>query len=201
MAINYDFYKLSGHFADEQAERLYVRTVENGTVGTAEIVQYIQSGSSLTEGDVLAALSALSSRIAAALRDGKGIYLEGIGHFSARIGGEVRRNADGRLWLKDAAVRTVGFRPDKRLMARLRDAEITSKGHRGDHSPQLADEELRAVADKLLAAQGYFTATEFRQAAGLTRTTAYRWLRQAEKDGLLTNSGTPHAKIFKHPNP
>ncbi len=196
MAIHYDFYEQTGHFADGE-ERLMVRTVANGTVGTEDIVKHIEKACTLTEGDVKAALSALAAQLTDTLAAGCNFYLEGFGYFSPRVGGEIRRNADGRLWLKDAAVRTVAFRPEKRLVKRLHGVEITSREHKGRHSRRWEADGLVEVARQLVAERGFFTPAQFGAASGLTRSSCYAWLRQAEEAGTIVNAGTPRAKIYK----
>jgi len=200
MAIHYDFYEQTGHFADGE-ERLMVRTVTPDTMGTEELVRHIEEACTLTGSDVKAALAALAGQLTAALREGRSFYLEGFGYFSPRVGGEIRRNADGRLWLKDAAVRTVTFRPEKRLLKRLSGVEITSREHRGRHSLSLSAEQLREVALRLTTEQGFFTPAQFAAASGMARSSCYGLLRRAEAEGLIENIGSPRSKIYRAAEP
>ncbi len=188
MAINYDFYKTTGVLAAD--DKWYVRAVDNGTAETEELMQYIQEGTTLTTSDLKGALDALAVQIRRQLADGRNVHIEGLGHFSLSIGGEVTTDSKGRLRLKQPAVRTVNFRPDAGLLRHLSNASFTSSAHRGRHSEAVSEAELPAAIDRLCATTGHFTAAQFRKALRLTSSTAGRLLRRLCSEGRLVNIGS-----------
>lgn len=195
MSINYDFYKRTGHLA-EAGETHFVRPISRGVIETDEVAAGIERASSLTEADVKATLLAVADRLVRALHDGYTFHLEGVGYFSPRIDGEIARNAEGALRLRNAAVSGINFRPEKRLLAKMSGARFTSAEHAGRHSHPLTPDGLLDVARRLTADGNFFTPTQFSAAAGLTRTQAYTRLQRAEQDGLLRNIGTPYRKLY-----
>ncbi len=195
MAINYDFYKSSGIFATE--EQWHARIVENGTTETAEVMEHIERCTALTVSDLKGAIDALAGEIADNLAEGRSVHIDGIGHFSLSIDGDVVRTEEGELRLKHAAVRTVNFRPEAALMRRLSGATFTVKRHRGRRSAEVDEATLPTTLAALCEEKGYFTTRAFRQTLGLTRTTAYRWLNHLCDEGVIENIGSPRFALYR----
>ncbi len=196
MAIHYDFYKTTGHYADEK-KPWHVRLVRNGTTETEDMMQRIEEGTTLTISDLKGALDAFVSQIVQSLEDGRTVHIDGLGHFSLSIGGDVVQTEDGKLRLKRAAVRSVNFRAEPSLLRRLSSATFTSKDHRGRRSAAVNETELPAVLAALCEGKGYFTSRDFRQALHLTSTTANRRLRGLCDEGVIENVGSPRFALYR----
>lgn len=194
MAVNYDFYKTQGALAKENS--YHVRVVESGIADTPELSRAIQRGTTLTEADLKGAFSALASEMAECLKSGQRVHIEGIGYFSLSIEGEVVTDKKGSLRLKNPSVRSVLFKPESGLLAKLHDTELTAKYHRGRRSAALPEGEALAAARRLTREKGFFTAKDFHIATGQTRSTAYRLLAGLLREGLLSNIGTPHRALY-----
>ncbi len=195
MAINYDFYKSGGIFAAE--EQWHVRLVENGTTETAEIMEHIERATSLTVADLKGAIEALAGQIADNLAGGRSVHIDGLGHFSLSIGGEVVQDEEGKLRLKHAAVRSVNFRPEAALMRRLDGATFTVKQHRGRRSADVDETTLPTTLAALCRERGHFTVNAFRQTLGLTRTTAHRLLHRLCDEDRIENIGSPRFALYR----
>ncbi len=196
MAIHYDFYKTTGHYADEK-KPWHVRLVQNGTTETEDMMQRIETGTTLTMADLKGALDAFVSQITQSLEDGRAVHIDGLGHFSLSIGGEVQETEDGKLRLKHAAVRSVNFRPEPSLLRRLSSATFTSKDHRGRHSAALNEAELPTTLAALCEEKGHFTTHDFRRAFHLTHSTAQRRLQSLCDDGVIENAGSPRFALYR----
>ncbi len=195
MDINYDFYKATGLF--DSGKKWFVRAVANGTTETDEMMERIEKATTLNVSDLKGAIDALVSQIADALRDGRRVHIDGLGHFSISIDGDVVENEEGELRLKHAAVRTVNFRPEGSLMRQLSDAKFTSKRHLGRSSAAIDEAKLPAVLAALSEEKGFFTAAAFRKDLGLTQATGNRVINRLLDDGVLENIGTRHNRIFR----
>ncbi len=196
MAIHYDFYKTTGHYADEK-NPWHVRIVRNGKTETDEMMERIEKNTALTVADLKGALDAFVSQIAENLEDGRTVHIDGLGHFSLSIDGEVQETEDGKLRLKHAAVRSVNFRPEPSLLRRLSSATFTSKDHLGRHSAALDEAELPATLAALCEKKGYFNTRDFRKAFDLTHTTAQRRLQSLCAACVLENIGSPRYALYR----
>ncbi len=195
MAINYDFYKATGLFAEEG--KWHVRAVANGTAETDEIMERIEDGTTLSVSDLKGAIDALVSQIADALEDGRNVHIDGLGHFSVSIDGDVAMDENGSLRLKHAAVRTVNFRPEVSLMRRLGGASFTSKHHFGRQSADIDEATLPATLEALCVETGQFTSRAFRKTLRLTQPTASRLLQRLCADSVIENIGARNFGLYR----
>ncbi len=195
MAIHYDFYKTTGAFAAE--EKWFPRLVDNGTTETEEIMERIEESTSLTISDLKGAIDALVSQIAQHLEDGKNVHIDGLGHFSLSIGGEVARNEEGELRLKHAAIRSVNFRPEPSLLRRMSNASFTSKQHRGRQSSAIDEAQLPSTLAALCVETGHFTSRAFAKALKLTQSTANRRLNRLCAEGILEDIGSRRLALYR----
>ncbi len=196
MAINYDFYETTGHFAGEE-KQWHVRVVASGTVQTEEMMERIERSTTLTKADLKAALGAFVEQIGSHLADGKNVHIEGLGHFSLSIGGEVQQTEEGKLRLRNAAVRTVNFRPESALMHCLSRAKFTSSAHRGRQSAAIDEAQLPLLLADLSKEKGHFTTQEFQKAFHLTASTARRHLLRLCAEGGIENIGSPRFALYR----
>ncbi len=195
MAIHYDFYKTTGAFGTE--DKWYPRLVENGRVDTDEMMQRIEHSTTMTVADLKGALDAFISQIGASLAEGKSVHIDGLGHFSLSIGGEVVQGENGRMRLKSPSVRSVNFRPESSFMQRLDSATFTSKEHLGRQSATVDETTLPEVLASLSAEKGYFTTRDFQSALRLTVATANRNLRRLCAEGVIKNVGSRRFALYK----
>ncbi len=196
MAINFDFYKTTGHFAGEE-KQWHVRPVASGTVQTEEMMERIERSTTLTKADLKAALGAFVEQIGTHLIEGKNVHIEGLGHFSLSIGGDVQQTEEGKLRLKNPAVRTVNFRPESALMHRLACAKFTSGAHRGRQSAAIDEAQLPSLLADLCEEKGHFTSQEFQKALRLTPSTARRHLLRLSAEGVIENIASPRFALYR----
>ena len=100
-------------------------TVKNGTVGLKHIGWRIQQNTSLTEADVVGAVTALKEETVEQLKLGNHVHLPGFGYFSIAVKGELYQDPRTKHYrLRNAGVRTVKFQPDKEFLEALRDVRF-----------------------------------------------------------------------------
>ena len=91
-------------------------TIENQVVGIERMGKNIQSASSLTQSDVIAAVAALKEEISFQLMSGNAVHLPGIGYFTLSVKGKLYQDpCSGHYRLRDPEARTVKFRPDTEM--------------------------------------------------------------------------------------
>ena len=195
MAIDYDFYSSANLKGAKTGTHLRPLSYRRRT--TDELAARIEKGTSASRADIRLVLSALADEMADDLCVGNSVHIEGIGTFRIRMKGTVERDKRGRIVVKDAAVRTVGFRPDRSLMKALSSATFSYAAHRGRHSTAYTEEELRQAAVKLCAEHGAFTALVFRNTLGLTRSKARNVLRQLVDLGVLRDVGSRRCAVYQ----
>ena len=194
MAIEYDFYKTNGVLSKKSS--YHVRVIEQQTVSTEEIASSIQQGTTLTIPDIKCTLSALNQEIVTNLSRGCRVHIEGLGYFSLAMAGEIYRDKNRMLKLKNPHVRTINFLPEERLQKQFKNLSYTCRNHKGQHSQALDFEGLEKVIDTLLAEKNFFTSTEFCHRAHVTRSTGYRYLKDLLLKKELTNIGTPKRILY-----
>ena len=163
MAIKFEFYRTPDTEGTSK-KRYYARVVNFRHVSTDALASSIQQRCTLTEADVHAVLVSLGQELAWHLKEGERVHVEGLGYFQVTLKcPETKNPKDTRS--RDVKVRTVRFRPDKRLLELMRNAE-TERSDIRPHSAKCSDEKL----EKLLA-------EFFRERGGAYKTEAGRHLR------------------------
>ena len=194
MAIEYDFYKTHGALADKSS--YHVRTVDHDTVDTETLTQHIQQGTTLSVPDLKGAISALTQEISRNLQDGRKVHIEGLGYFSLAIDGEVVRDKNNQLRLKNPRVRSIKFQAEEQMMKQMNNLSFTCQGHKGRQSKPQDMASLKEVTESLLKKKPVFTAYEFFAAAQVTKATGYRLLKQLKENHTIKNIGTPSNQLF-----
>ena len=190
MSILYDWYE-NPKETEEGKKGLHPRPCYNGKLTTEQVAARIHAGCTLTRGDILAVLQALSEVLGNELREGRQVYLRGIGYFRPTL--KVDTPIDSSMNLRErsrhVAFKDVAFRMDKQLKAAIGPVQLTATRH-ALHSHKLTDEE---VESRLLAYFGeheVLTRRTFQSLCNLTASTAVLRLRALREAGKLKNIGT-----------
>lgn len=194
MAIDYDFYS-SKNLRNAQGE-LYVRPIVNQVKTTEDLADQIEHMTTASRSDIRLVLDALSRELAWELLQGNSVRIDGLGTFSITMQGDIDRDSIGRLLLRNAAVRSVRFRPGQELMRELSRAEFTSAYHRGRHSTEVTEEEVRAAVVQLTEGGDVFSSRQFRHSLGLTASTARKHLLRLQEEGVVRNVGGRNCAVW-----
>ena len=196
MAVYYKLLKTYGSLP-KNAEYKIV-TVENETVGIKRISRHIQQATSLTTSDIIGAIAALKEEIAEELKMGNNVHLPGIGYFSLAVKGNLYKDPrNQRYRLRNAAVRTVKFRPDNEMLKNLHNIEFENVTYtHGTHTiptPEAVDKAL----DELFADNIVITVSDLRQHLRLSRSYAYILANRLTEEGKLREVGRRYRKLYE----
>ena len=104
----------------------YPRAVKVDERNTKDIASIISDESSLTEGDVLACVNALTSQIYRNLMASNCVKLDGLGKFSIKLKATPPIPSDGNPINGSIHIDTINFSPDPELLTRLNTAIFQS---------------------------------------------------------------------------
>lgn len=196
MAINYSWYRNPQPDEDSQPG-LHPRPFFNGMVDTDKLAKEIETATSLTQGDVKAALAALSQAVAHALSMGEQVHLDGLGYFVPTLttDGKVTEEMSLRQRSHKVRFKGISFRPDRELQSRMGPISF-SHVSRGESSGLPTDEELEAKLTAYFSTQAYLTRRVLEGLFGICTTTAVRLLRRLLDEGFLKNDGTRQQPIY-----
>lgn len=172
-------------------------TVKNGTVGLKHIGWRIQQNTSLTEADVVGAVTALKEEAVEQLKLGNHVHLPGFGYFSIAVKGELYQDPRTKHYrLRNAGVRTVKFQPDKEFLEALRDVRFENMTYRMGSSETPTAKEVDEAIKALFVEKPIITVRDLRYELGVSKTYAYGLVAKLEEEGKLRNVGTYRQKLF-----
>ena len=132
---------------------------------------------------------------------GNRVHLPGLGYFSLSIKGELYEDPKThRFRLRNPYVRTVNFRPEKRLMRLLSTTKFENMTYRQDPYSMPTDAEVDAALDRLFAETDYIFIGDLRAELNLSKASAYRLARRLEAQGKLHNAGSRYRKMYVRGN-
>lgn len=197
MSINYSWYRNPQREEGDITEGLHPRPFFNGTVGTNQLAKEIENATSLTEGDVKAALTALSRAVAHKLAMGEQVHLEGLGYFKPTLTaeGKVTEEMSFRERSRKVRFKGISFRADRELKNHMGPISF-SLINQSDSTGLPTDEEIVAKLTDYFTTQTYITRRKLEALCGIRTTTAVRLLRRLIDKGLIRNDGTRQQPIY-----
>lgn len=195
MAVRYKLLKMTGGLPKNADFK--VVPMEYGTVGLKQMQGHIERATSLTLADLVGVLEALKTEMLDQLALGNRVYLDGIGYFSLSVGGEVYEDPRShRFRLRNPAVRTVNFRPEKSFLKAMSGADFENATYQSALHSVPTPEEVEAALATLFAEQSFITTGDLRGQLHLSRSGTYRLAAELERSGKLQNVGTTYRKIY-----
>lgn len=193
MAIEFEFYKTPTS-SSEKADNYHVRAVTRKTVSTDEIIEEIHSSTTLTPGDIKAALTALSDILAKRLGSSERVYLDGIGYFQPVLAAnkeiEPSKTRAQSIWFK-----TIRFRADQKLKNKLKYIGTERAGFKR-HSAQLTDKQIDTILTRFFTNHTMITRRKLQELCGLTQITAARLMKKLIEEGKIKNIGMTRQPIY-----
>lgn len=194
MAAEYDLRAKPNPDGDGEEQLLYPRLVVKGTIDSEHLIKDIHGASSLTPGDLVAALQSLSDHIASYLSDGYSVELPGIGFFTATITG---RPVKSKKEIRAASIRFngVNFQPSASFKRKIKgELRRAPRGFR--KSSALSEEDLKERVKNYLSNHAFLSRTEYSRISGRLRTLALRDLNGWVKEGYLKTEGIRTHKVY-----
>lgn len=196
IAMDYDIIQKPPRGRSEESE-YYVVPVYRGTVDVEQIAEEIAQSCSLTRHDVVATISALSERMAWAMRNGYKVRVDGLGTFRLRLTTPKKDLQATDQVAKHIAVRDVDFRAEQKFESNFANVSF----ERTDHSRTLRRVETEDVL--LGKLREFFANNEFlrrvhvESLAHCGKSTAKTLLVRLTTEGYLTNVGTFRAPVYR----
>lgn len=194
MGLEYDFYPNPIPEGSDRKPRLHARVVTKGTATTEWLAREINQRSSLTTGDVKAALDLLSSLLLQELSYGRRVHLEGLGYFSLTLDCPPVKT-EKEIRAESIKVRTIVFRAEAEMKKKVRNLEI-SRARYKNKSKKLSDIEIDGLLTTYFMDHSYITPWEFSRICGFTASTTSRRLKKLVDDGKLYRLAHRKSSIY-----
>lgn len=178
-------------------EQNFVRIFTSEAMDEERLEQVIQDSCSLTMGDVKATLSALRELMIYQLVNGSRVTIPGIGHFSLSVRLQVPPGCPvEKVTAANIIVRNIDFRPDARLLAKVRQGARFERSTKSSKSTVYSPERLQSLLERYLATNVYITRRIMEYQFGLRSGTALRWLRHFVSTGFLRREGSRNSPVY-----
>jgi len=192
-----------------EGERLFPKLVNGQAVDLERVAARIEGAAGFTRGDVIGVLTEFIDQVKATLAEGNSVSIEGLGTLRPVLGlvEKGRRGAwtdsAGRVTTgRNVRLKTVNFRPDKRLMrdvgggmelVKLDDSAVS-----GARKVATTVGERASMARQYLAERGYMRVADYASLTRLSYSTAAKELRLLSEDASsgITSRGSGAGKIY-----
>lgn len=175
----------------------YIVPVYEQTINEEQIASSIERAYSLTRGDLLASVSAITDEMARMLQSGHKVKISGLGTFRLRIKTPKKDLKVDDKVAKHIEVRDVAFSPDRNFIRQFANMSFT----RTDHSRTLhhvtESDELLTKLHTHFASNEFLRSTHVEALAHCSRSTACKFLRTFTEEGYIVNVGTHRNPIYR----
>lgn len=127
MAVSYYLVKKANPKDKEQPKKFYAMAEVSGDYSTDKLCAEIEKMSSLTEGDVMAAVSAMLHCVGKALQEGKSVSLGDLGRMRVSVSSEGTLTEDEFTASKIKKARVI-FVPGKKLKLAVQECQFRKVG-------------------------------------------------------------------------
>ncbi len=195
MSIEYKVNRVSLPDSTEEQEVLYPSVVTRGTVGVKEWAEYASMRSTLSEPDVMAAMSSLSDFISHSLKMGYNVNLEKIGFLSVKLDTEVELTSEQSKCISIKA-EGVHFRCAKELKQELSSSKLVKAEAAKRTSESLTVEERKVVLLGYLVENKSISSRKYKALTACSKHQLHTDLERYMQDGLLHRKGKGRATRY-----
>lgn len=182
---------------DSTDTEYYIAPVSLQTIGEEELTQQIEAATTLTRSDVMGAIYALADNIASALQNGNKVKIGELGTFEVRLTTPKEDlQADDKV-ARHIRVRTVIFRPGRKLLRRLAGVSFTRTPHPRTFRSPVKGETLLERLRQYFASHEFLCRSDLQSMARCGRTQACAALRRLVADGYLMNATSPRQPHYR----
>lgn len=192
----YDIIQKPPRGRSEEGE-YYIVPAYGPTIDEKQMTENIVNASTLTQGDVQAAITAITGEMAKHLREGHKVKISGLGTFRLRLTTPKKDlKADDKV-AKRIEAHDVVFRPERNFMRQFSNMSFT----RTDHPRTLR--RVTGIEELLAKLRAYFTEHEFLRRPNVEalahcgHSTASKYLRTLAEQGYIVNIGLPNNPIYR----
>ena len=189
MPVNCIFRKTTGVLKDKDA--YYVEALNYSLIDFDAFMLYMEQNYRVPSGQILGTVFSMVKQMVAFLQNGHRVEVLGLGTFSIKMKGDVVRDEDGVLQLKNARYAGIQFTPDKRFSRQMRNTKFVLLSHEAPLAYSHIDEEqAMEIARDLCNERGSFLIQEFGSRVQCSYSYARKVLNNLAKTGrLVKNSG------------
>lgn len=181
MSIKYDLYKSPPKKkGKETVTHYHARVSGSHTVGTTEWNKSIHRPRT----DLQAAMSEISDRFLEALQNGDRVHLEGIGYFQMTLSCPPDVKSRKEVRAEAIRFRSIAFTPEKSLRKQLKYTRFI-RSDRSGHTLNSSEDELTEALTAYFKEHEYITRRELEKMCYMTRSTAYRRLKEWMSEGRI----------------
>lgn len=195
MSIEYKVNRILLPGSDKEQEVLFPKAVVRGTVGVKEWAEYASMRSTLSEPDVMAAMSSLSDFISHSLKMGYNVNLEKIGFLSVKLDTEAELTNEKS---RGIAVKAEGIR--FKCAKELKQELATFKFVKAEAGKQISGtttiQERKDVLLGYLAENESISARKYKALTACTKYQLHTDLEQYIAEGLLLRKGKGRATRY-----
>lgn len=195
MKVRFEFAPIPMPKGNKQKLRYYPRVVNRHLIETDEITKEIQTACSLTEGDVVAVLKALSHSLSTYLMRGERVHLDGIGYFDVTLTCPETTDPK-RTRASSVRYKGVNFLPDKELKYTVGNLEAERSKSRSSGSSKLSDTAIDMRLTDYFEEHTMLTRHNLQSVCGMTKITAIRCLRRLVSEGKIKNIGLRNQPVY-----
>ena len=195
MAVDYDFYETPVPGDRQKEKRLHARVVPGRTVDLEELAEIIHQRSTLSVGEIRAAIISLKEVMVESLKNGDRVHLDGLGTFEMTASCPPVRS-EKEIRAESVQFKTVSFRPEKKLKKELTDTHFV-RARQKKHSSITTEIEMDKLLTAYFAEHTYITRLKFEHLCGFTRSTASRKIKQLVEEGKLRKEGIYQSPVYE----
>lgn len=183
MSAQYDLYENPPSKEPGEKKLFHARIVSSGIKKTRNIAEVIADKSSLTTGDVIGALTLLSSTVADYLSEGYYVELEGFGTFSLSLQCRpVEKKSE--IHAQSISLKTVNFKSSALLKDSVQ-KKMTLERSKEKHIDMLTGEQRLRALRSYLSDHRFITRSVYMALTGCYRTKAVGDLNNYIEQGIL----------------
>lgn len=195
MSAQYDLVKTPTSPIQKESSNVHPRIVSNGTISTATLISEISRACTLTESDLIGALSALSDQISHHVRNGYHVELGDIGYFSAKIKAKKTLHENENVRSNSIIFDNVNFRTSATFRKKLQ-GDLIRAPYGLKHSTESSKEERKELLISYLNKKPVISRSEYTTLTGLLKKRALCELKQWVSEGFLSTHGCRNQLVF-----
>lgn len=197
MEIKYEIHSIENSQGTGE-KRAYVRLRNNPAMTTDELGKEVEQACSVTSSDLKAVMAELATIAVRELSQGNRFYLPEIGYLSLAVGNvPLSAKASGKITGKDIYLRSINFRPEKKLLRMVQRQVRFVKSDYSTLSANYGADELWARVSAYLSVHCFITRRIMCVEFGLSDYKARKWLELfIAEDRLVKSCTRPQALYF-----
>ena len=196
MSIKYEIQSINNSQGTGE-ERHFARIFEGIPMSAKQLESQIQSSSSLTKGDVEAALSALRDYMIRELSQGNRFYIPSIGYFSLSVDLDMPKDKPvDKARSEYISVRNIKFRPDSSMLQEVKMNVRFERARFSTKSRVFTEEEMLKKIKEYLSTNSCINRRAMEISFGLRQNAALKWLKHFTEIGVLKKGGARNSPVY-----